>query len=128
MIGKNNVFNIRYVKANNWKGQIGHTRGFCDFDSVDSCIRAAAILIFRSYYRKNIRTYAEIINRYAPASENMTDLYIKYVCGEKHFPFDVPETVLDRAFLLSDMAFMETNTEISEFRIIDILKANKLTL
>ena len=94
MIGKNNPLNIRYVKANNWRGQTGHTRGFCDFGSVDSCIRAFAILVLRSYKRLGVVTISQIIKRYAPPSENDTFRYINFVCDHLGcFPFDVIKDV-----------------------------------
>lgn len=91
MIGKNNPFNLRYNARNNWLGQTGETRGFCDFESVEYCIRAVAILIMRSYRKNNILTISEIINRYAPKIENQTDKYVDYICGRLGvLPFDIP--------------------------------------
>lgn len=80
MIGKNNPFNLRYNPLNKWKGQIGQTKGFCDFDSVDMAIRAIGIL-FRTYYRKyGISCISDLISRFAPPSENDTKAYIEFVC------------------------------------------------
>lgn len=91
MIGKNNPFNIRYNPLNKWKGLTGNTRGFCDFEDIYFGIRTCMYLILRSYPKKNVLTVSEIINRFAPSSENNTDKYINYVCAKCIcFPWDIP--------------------------------------
>lgn len=93
MIGKYNPLNIRYSYINHWMGQTGQTNGFCNFTSYVFGIRAAAYLLMRSYRRAGFRTYAELITRFAPSSENSTEKYIDFVCSGLHvMPFDVPET------------------------------------
>lgn len=91
MIGRNNPFNIRYDGRSKWLGLDGQTRGFCNFVSWEYGIRAAAVLIMRSYRMKNILTVSEIIHRFAPTSENDTWKYVDFVCKLLScFPFDVP--------------------------------------
>lgn len=90
MIGLNNPFNIR-VSTSRWIGSDGSTRGFVNFRSIDYGVRAAAILIMRTYRMKNVCTIAEIVNCFAPPSENNTQKYIDFVCRQMScFPFDVP--------------------------------------
>lgn len=110
MIGKNNPLNIRYSKANNWKGQTGHTRGFCNFSSLEFGVRAAIYLLFVSYRRKGAKTIAELITLFAPSSENDTDAYIKYV-SDKCFtlPFVVPKYKSDVIDIIFYMARYEGN-------------------
>lgn len=92
MIGKNNPFNIRFSRNNMWIGQVGQTKGFVDFSNVEYCIRAAALLIMRSYRSKGVLTISEIIHRYAPATENDTFKYIDFLCARLGcFPFDIPK-------------------------------------
>ena len=79
MIGKNNPLNVRYNPLNHWRGQIGSTRGFCDFSSEYFGVRAAMYLIFRSYKKKGFVSYYQIIHRYAPRWENDTVSYVKYI-------------------------------------------------
>lgn len=111
MIGKNNPLNIRYVKRNNWKGQVGSTRGFCDFVSVEYCVRAFAILVLRSYKKRGIVTISQIISTYAPPSENQTDKYIDYVCEMLGcFPFDVLDNDFQLALLIVTMSRFESST------------------
>ena len=69
MIGKNNPLNIRYVKRNCWKGldlDNPCRKGFCNFIDVRYSIRACAVLLMQTYRKKGLRTYAELINRFAP--------------------------------------------------------------
>lgn len=79
MIGKNNPLNIRTSSHYNWNGQIGATRGFCDFAGIEMCRRAGAYLLMRSYRRAKVFTLEQVINRWAPTCENPTNAYIEYV-------------------------------------------------
>lgn len=109
MIGKNNIWNIRYSPANNWMGQTGKTNGFCDFEAHRFCVRAVAILLMRSYRRKSIITVKDIISRYAPPSENRTDKYIRYICQHMNcFPEDRMMSVSDYSTLIYHMQVYES--------------------
>lgn len=91
MIGKNNPFNIRHSSGNYWKGQTGYKDGFCVFSRLEYGVRAAAIIVMRSYRARGVLTFSEIINTWAPSSENPTSSYIKFVCGKlSALPFDIP--------------------------------------
>ena len=123
MIGKNNPFNIRYSPLNKWLGLTGQTKGFCDFQSLDYCVRAVAILVLRSYRKKDILTISEIINRYAPKSENNTDNYVSFVCARLGcFPFDIPDSIGSYARLLESMSIFEGNRVNMKF-ILDVINA-----
>ena len=80
-IRNNNPCNIRYSKLNSWKGQTGHSKGFCKFSSMDYGVRAVLSLlrIYRFHY--GLDTIRKIISRYAPPTENKTDYYISFVVG-----------------------------------------------
>lgn len=80
MIGQNNPLNIRSSAAFNWLGQTGNTRGFCDFEDITYCRRAGLYLLMRSYRRANVLRLGDIINRWAPPSENDTTSYVHFVC------------------------------------------------
>lgn len=80
----NNPLNIRRNPANHWKGAKTtiNDKSFEEFRNIFWGIRAAAIIIrnWLGNKRLNIRTVSQIINRWAPASENNTQEYIKTVC------------------------------------------------
>lgn len=108
MIGKNNLLNIRNSTAFNWLGQTGSTRGFADFDSVETCRRAGLYLLRRSYRRAHCKTVESIIKRWAPETENDTRSYITFVCKTTGFrPTDVMVFDSDFAELLASMEIME---------------------
>lgn len=109
MIGRNNPFNLRYSKNNHWLGLTGQTRGFCDFVNMDFGIRAAALLVMRSYRKKDVLTISEIIRRFAPATENNTEKYVDFVCRQLScFHFDIPSRA-EYPALLCAMSVFEGN-------------------
>lgn len=73
-----NPLNIRYSPMNNWKGQCGSYKGFCKFSSLDLGFRAAIVLLC-NYHRKGYDTISKIVEHWAPASENDTKAYIRFV-------------------------------------------------
>lgn len=110
MIGKNNPLNVRYNPLNHWRGQTGSTRGFCDFSHEYFGVRAAMYLLFRSYKKKNIVTYAEMIRCYAPPTENETDKYVSFICDKLNvFPWDVPQHLSEWINLFYYMSVYEGN-------------------
>lgn len=82
----NNPLNIRHSKTFAWKGELfPDNDGFCRFSTLVYGIRAC-IALLRSYnLRYNIYTVRDIINRWAPPSENHTEIYIAYICKETGF-------------------------------------------
>lgn len=111
MIGKNNPLNVRYTLLNRWKGQIGSTKGYCDFSEEYFGVRACLYLIFKSYKKKGAVTYSDIIRRYAPSTENDTSSYLLFIidkCGV--LPFDIPTSDSDWIKLVKYMSVYEGNS------------------
>lgn len=85
MIAINNPANIRFSKKNPWLGQYDKPyKGFCDFKTMFFGLRALAITLHTYFAKYRLFTVTNIINRYAPPSENNTPAYIAYVvakCG-----------------------------------------------
>lgn len=80
----NNPLNIRRSRANNWKGQRPYQsdKEFVQFTDIFYGLRAAVITI-RNYHRKHgAKTLADIINRWAPPTENHTTDYLRFVARE----------------------------------------------
>lgn len=115
MIGKNNPLNIRCSAAFNWVGQIGSTRGFCDFEDVVFCRRAGLYLLMRSYRRAGVIRLEDIIKRWAPSSENDTFAYIRFVCETTGFKSSM-QLILDSDFasVLAAMEIIERGVERSQ--------------
>jgi len=78
----NNPGNIRYSPNNEWRGQTAEdAEGFCIFSEPAYGIRALRLLLASYMHVYDLITVNEIINRYAPPSENDTETYIKFVCS-----------------------------------------------
>lgn len=101
-IRNNNPGNIK-VSNNQWLGKIPYsqntdtncstgnvTRTFEQFTEYRYGIRAMIKLIQNYMEVQNLRTIAQILNRYAPGSENYTEGYINYVADRLGFEPDIP--------------------------------------
>ncbi len=64
----NNPGNIRYVKRNDWIGQIGKDPDFCMFNNTEKGRRAIKIIL-KKYANRNL-TLGQGIAVYAPAEDN----------------------------------------------------------
>lgn len=77
----NNPGNIEASDKNPWEGQSGSDGRFAKFETPEHGIRALGKNLL-AYQAKGFDTVAEIVNRWAPASDgNNTDAYIKALCG-----------------------------------------------
>jgi hypothetical protein len=87
----NNPLNIRFNKANKWKGQIPIPyMGFVIFKSRVWGARAALRLLNNYITRWGANTIEEIVDRWAPPSENPTSVYIDYVAKRVGLPKNHP--------------------------------------
>lgn len=83
-IRNKNPGNIDFNKANAWQGQLGLELGvenprFARFDTAENGIRALGKLL-QTYQRKyGLKTVEQIINRWAPSTENNTAAYVRSV-------------------------------------------------
>lgn len=116
MIAQNNIFNIRAGQS--WIGAEGATRGFCNFVSVDYCIRAWLVLM-RTYRRKYFCcTIRQIVERFAPPTENPTSSYISYICNECGIPEDFALSNDTYYYEIAKaMAYFETNYKLPTYRV-----------
>lgn len=81
-IRNNNPGNLEYSKTNPWVGQTGDDGRFAKFETPEHGIRALGRNLL-SYQRQGIDTVNDIINRWAPPSDNNnTDAYIQAVCAQ----------------------------------------------
>ena len=74
-----NPLNIRFDKKTNWFGsRLKDKKGFVQFGAFSYGYRAA-VMILRSYAKRGKKTVPQIIETWAPRSENNTVAYIKAV-------------------------------------------------
>ncbi|EDV3452105.1 hypothetical protein S567_004260 [Salmonella enterica subsp. enterica] len=89
-IRNNNPGNLEYSKTNPWLGQTGDDGRFAKFETPEHGIRALGRNLL-SYQRQGIDTVNDIINRWAPPSDNNnTDAYIQAVCAQLGVTPDQP--------------------------------------
>lgn len=95
----NNPGNIR-ISAAPWQGKIaGNDAAFETFADSQAGIRAMAKLL-RTYQTKyNLQNVRQIINRWAPSSENNTEAYIKSVAAALNVSPDASINLQDDAVL-----------------------------
>lgn len=77
-----NPTNIRYSKENKWQGSFGDDgTGFESFEDMASAFRATGIILqnYNSNHFNHEMTLRQMINRWAPPSENDTESYIKFM-------------------------------------------------
>lgn len=117
---KNNPFNIR--SGSRWLGLTGNRRGFCEFDTLEHGIRAACILLLRSYRKKGVIRVSSIVSRYAPPSENNVNAYLHFIESMYGLPRNLILTSrLQYAKLLAAMAYFESHTSISVSTILNVI-------
>ena len=112
----NNPLNIRRVAGTKWKGQAAEQKDkeFVQFASVEYGIRAA-FCILNTYRRKYKAVCIEdIINRWAPPSENDTRKYVETVCRLTGFGGKERLEESQLPALVCAMAFVECGAHISK--------------
>ena len=119
----NNPLNIRKVPGTHWRGEVLPLRGsgevagdrsFVQFESLEYGIRAA-FCILNTYRRKYKAVCVEdIINRWAPPSENDTRKYVETVCRLTGFGGKERLEESQLPALVYAMAFVECGAPISK--------------
>ena len=116
----NNPLNIRKVPGQHWRGELPSPEGragdrlFVQFESLEWGIRAA-FCILNTYRRKYKAVCIEdIINRWAPPSENATSEYIRTVCRLTGFGGKERLEESQLPALVCAMAFVECGALISK--------------
>lgn len=89
-VRNNNPGNLEASSSNPWVGQTGSDGRFAKFETPEHGIRALGRNLL-SYQRQGIDTVGEIINRWAPPTDNNdTAAYIKSVCAQLGVKADQP--------------------------------------
>ena len=76
-VRNNNPANLR-PSGDKWQGMTGTNGGFMTFLTMVWGIRAA-IINFRTWYKRGQTTLRKYISTYAPPNENDTENYINYI-------------------------------------------------
>ena len=111
-----NPLNIRRVAGTHWKGQRAEQtdKGFVQFESMEYGLRAAFVLLRTYSIKCHANCVRDIIQRWAPPTENNTERYIKNVCLWTGFGGLQRLTEEDWPKLVRAMARQEIGVELPE--------------
>lgn len=117
----NNPLNIRV--GNNWQGEVKNPtdKQFEQFTSMPDGCRAAFIILRRYINEKGYNTIRQIVNHWAPSSENNTNMYIKVVSRYSGIDADTPLSFQDLPTMYSlfqAMCFVENGVEIPKIPVV----------
>lgn len=89
-IRNNNPGNIRNSEANDWKGEVAKAdkkdQVFEEFETMPHGVRAMMKLLQKYQRTHNLHTVKELVERWAPRSENNTSAYVRAVCKDMQMP------------------------------------------
>ena len=130
-VRNHNPLNIRYLAKNKWLGLSKTTpnvSGFCKFDCIDYGLRAAILLLLTYIRKRGCTTPRQIISRWAPPTENNTELYIQCVCGRADVHPDLPLPTEGSPFnrFIVAMARQESGIHLTEGAIEQIREKFKI--
>jgi hypothetical protein len=120
----NNPGNIR-ISSTQWLGKIpGHDAAFETFSSVEYGIRALAKILITYQEKHGLKTIRQIINRWAPPSENDTNSYVNSVARDVGVGADDEVRVPDVLLPLTKAIIKHENGRVvySDIQIIDGLR------
>lgn len=104
-----NPFNIKKTGID-WQGETAGTdQTFETFDSYEMGIRAGARILINYQEKHGLSTVAELINRFAPASENNTNAYAEHVADQLNVHPDEPISVRGRLVELAKAIIKHEN-------------------
>ena len=92
----NNAGNIR-KSSTRYLGEVrpSSDKAFKQFETRGWGYRAIFVLL-ESYSKRGYKTLRQMINRYAPPSENHTEIYLKYVCDCAMTSADIQLDISDK--------------------------------
>ena len=113
-LNNRNPGNIRQSKGR-YKGEVRPSRdpAFKQFETMAWGYRAIFVLLHTYRTRDGLRTIAAMIARWAPPSENKTELYIRTVSRRSGIPADRPLDTRDRRTMIpiaAAISFVENGT------------------
>lgn len=109
-IRNNNPGNIRNSERNEWAGEVNNVDkkddAFEEFESMPHGIRAMMKLLQKYQRSYGLRSIRELVERWAPRSENNTAAYVRTVCREMQMPESCPVDLSDKGTLCALVAAM----------------------
>lgn len=76
----NNIGCIRYSDSNNWNGQQGNYKGYCNFVDFQSGVRALVFILMKYLNKYHLFDVRHMMQRYAPCEDNNSPyLYAHFI-------------------------------------------------
>lgn len=128
-VRNNNPANIRR-SATKWSflKPVQSDKQFCQFIAMRYGIRAFFILMRTYRYKYGLKSPREIINRFAPASENDVDAYLNFLSSHM-FAIDLPLNSDELYCLFAKYVFLyESNFKVSVSVLIEIMRHEKCSV
>lgn len=103
----NNPCNIRQSRTT-YKGEIrpSHDSAFKQFQTIAYGYRAAFVLLHYYYSRLGLKTLRQMLNRWAPPTENNTDAYVHHVSSAAGCLPDEEIDITDRELMVKIVSAM----------------------
>lgn len=109
-IRNNNPGNIRNSETNDWKGEVAKVdkkdTAFEEFETMPEGVRAMMKLLQKYQRSYGLRSIRELVERWAPRSENNTAAYVRTVCKKMQIPESCPVDLTDKGTLCALVAAM----------------------
>lgn len=127
----NNPLEVRALTLNQWIGTVSKDDKVAIFDTLEHGIRAAAIIIMRSYRKQRINTIREIIEMYAPLVDKPSMEFAAYVSKHTNIP---ARSILRSRYVYAQVIYymwayiQQEKPTLSMLEILGIIQRNKIGL
>lgn len=116
----NNPGNIR-LSSIRYKGEVeSRDKEFKSFSAMEWGYRAIFVLLYTYQTRHGLNTIEQMINRYAPPSENATAAYIRFVAKQANIqPDEVVDSLCPKTMIpiVSAMSYIENGAVASRLEV-----------
>lgn len=127
----NNPLEVRALTLNTWTGTISVDGQVAIFDTLEHGIRAAAIILMRTYRKQKINTIREIIDQWAPMVDKPSMEFTVYVSKHTNIP---ARSILRSRYVYAQVIYymwayiQQEKPSISMLEILGIIQRNKIGL
>lgn len=127
----NNPLEVRALTLNQWIGTIAKDDEIAIFDTLENGIRAAAIILMRTYRKQRANTIREIIDKWAPMVDKPAIDFTQYVSKHSNIP---ERSVLRSRYVYAQVIYymwayiQQEKPSLSMLEILGIIQRNKIGL
>lgn len=127
----NNPLEVRALTLNQWIGTTSKDGEIALFDTLEHGIRAAAIILIRTYRKQRANTIREIIDHWAPLVDKPSMDFTEYVAKHTNIP---ARSVLRSRYVYAQVIYymwayiQQEKPSLSMLEILGIIQRNKIGL